>query len=102
MIQRLIFKGNQMRRDNYIDDEVSEDEIDNDEEQLVLRMDGKGRKPFYMEGLMCRKHLKAIIDTVLPVSIQQKKLPADYCGKKVVVRDLIDIEQYVYYNKKDY
>ena len=33
--------------------EDSEEESDEDEEQLVLRIDGEGSKPFYMEGTMC-------------------------------------------------
>ena len=44
-----------MRRVNYIEesDEESEEDEDEDEEQLVLRMDGDGCKPFYMEGTRC-------------------------------------------------
>ena len=59
-----------MRRVNYI--EVF-DEDEEDEEQLILRMDGEGSKPFYMEGMMCGSYFKAIIDTGSPVSIFTKR-----------------------------
>ena len=45
----------QMRTVNYIEEDDSEEETDADEEQLVLRVDGKGPKPICMEGLMCGK-----------------------------------------------
>ena len=52
MMQRSRARDNQMRRVNYIDGEESVDETDDDEEQLVLHVDGEGHKPFYMEGLL--------------------------------------------------
>ena len=69
MVERLKNKNEQgMRRVNYIeqaDDEVS----DMDEEQLVLKIGGKGSKPFHMEGLMCGNLFKAILDAGSPVSL---------------------------------
>ena len=69
MVQRLKSRNEQgMRRVNYIA-ETEDVESDVEEEQLVLKIEGKGSKPFYMEGLMCGNHFKAIIDTGSPVSI---------------------------------
>ena len=80
-MKRLKARDNQMRRVNYID----EDEL---EEQLLLRVDGKGgqtHKPFYMEGQICRKWFKAIIDTGSPVSIFTKRYLQQIIGKRKVV-----------------
>ena len=41
MMQTLEAIDNEMRGDNYSEDEDSEEETDNEEEQLVLRMNGK-------------------------------------------------------------
>ena len=50
---------------------------------------------------MCRKYFKAIIDTGSPVSIFTKKDLQKIVGeRKVVIRDLIEGERYVDYNKK--
>ena len=70
-----------MRRVNYIDEEESEEESSDEEEQLVLRVDGKEHKPFYMERQMCGKWFKAIIDTGSPVSIFTNRPPADHWRK---------------------
>ena len=75
MVQRLKVRDNtqRMRRVNTIEDSEEEsitDDGDDKEEQLVLRVDGK--EPFYMEGMMCDKYFKAIIDTGSPVSIFTK------------------------------
>ena len=43
---------NSLQRVNYIEELDKESEED-DEEQLVLRVDGDGCKLFYMEGTMC-------------------------------------------------
>ena len=48
-MKRLKAGDYQMRRVNYIYEEESEEECSDEEEQLVLRIDGKGHKPFYME-----------------------------------------------------
>ena len=65
MVERLKNKNEQgMRRVNYIeqtDDEVS----DMDEEQLMLKIDGKGSKPFYKEGLMRGNFFTAIIERAI-------------------------------------
>ena len=53
-----------MRIVTYINGDDSEEETDDDdddEEQLKLRVNGKGQKTFYMEGLMCGKQFKAIL-----------------------------------------
>ena len=41
MLQRLKRRGNKMHRNNYIDGDDSEEETADDEEHLVLRVDGK-------------------------------------------------------------
>ena len=68
MMQRLKNQDieKSLRRANYIDESDEESEED-DEEQLRLRVDGDGCKPFYMEGTMYGKYFKAIIDTGSPV-----------------------------------
>ena len=88
-----------MRRVNYNED--TEDESEVDEEQLVLKIEGKGSKPFYMEGLMCGTYFKAIINTGSPVSIfTEKDLQKIVGERKVVIREMIENERYVDYNKK--
>ena len=100
-MKRLKARDNQMRRVNYIDEVESEEETSDEEEQLVLRVDGKGHKQFYMEGQMCGKWLKAIIDIGSPVSIFTKRDIQQIIGeRKVVVRDMIEDEHYVDYNKR--
>ena len=92
------FQG--MRRANYIDEESEEEESDSNEEQLVLQIDGNGSKPFFMEGTLCGNYFKAIIDTGSSVSIFKKRDLTKIVGKrKVVIRDMIDNERYVDYNK---
>ena len=101
MMKRLKERGNQMHRGNYIDEEESEEESSDDEEQLVLRVGGKGHTPFYMEGQMCGKWFKAILDTGSLVSIFTKSYIQQIIGeRKVVVRDMIEDEHYVDYNKR--
>ena len=41
MMKRLKARDNQMRRVNYVDEDESEEETSDEEEQLVLRVDGK-------------------------------------------------------------
>ena len=74
MQMRLKKKDNSqsMRRVNYIEESDDESEEEEDEEQQVLRVDGEGSKPFYMEGMMCGNYFEAIIDTGSPVSIFTK------------------------------
>ena len=103
MLKRLKSQDNKkgMRRVNYIEESDEESEDDEDEEQLVLRVDGDGCKPFYMEGTMCGNYFKAIIDTGSPVSIFTKSDLQKIVGpRKVVIRDMIAGEKYVDYNKK--
>ena len=67
----------------------------------MLRVDEKGHKPFYKEGQMCGKRFKALFDTGSPVSIFTKRdLQQTIDERKVVVRDMIENEHYVDYNKR--
>ena len=103
MQMRLKKKENtqSMRRVNYIEESNDEKESEEDEEQLVLRVDGEGSKPFYMEGMMCENYFKAIIDTGSPVSIFTKRdLKKTVGERKVVIREMIEDERYVDYNRK--
>ena len=104
MMQRLKSRESQqgMRRVNYIDEsDGDEEDCEEDEEQLVQRVDGEGSKPFYMEGMMCDNYLKAIIYTGSPVSIFTKRGLQKIVGeRKVVIRDMIGGERYVDYNRK--
>ena len=86
-----------LRRVNYIE-ELEEEEY-GDEEQLVLRVDGNGCKPFYMEGTMCGNYFRAIIDTGSQFQYSRKKTYRKLSAKKVVTRDMIDGVRYVDYNK---
>ena len=89
-----------MRRVNYIEESDASTSDDN-EEQLVLQIDGNGSKPFFMEEIMCGNYFKAIIDTGSPVSIFTKRDLQKIIGeRKVVIRDMIDQERYVDYNKR--
>ena len=104
MMQRLKARENRqgMRRVNYIDEsDEDQEDYEEDEEQLVLRVDGEGSKPFYMEGMMCDNYFKAIMDTWSPVSIFTKSDLQKIVGeRKVVIRDLIGGEKYVDYIRK--
>ena len=54
-----------------------------------------------MEGTMCGNYFKAIIDTGSPVSIFTKRDLQKIVGeRKVVIRDMIEGERYVDYDKK--
>ena len=101
MVPRLKSRNEQgMRRVNYIE-ETEDEESDVDEEQLVLNIEGKGSKPFYMEGLMCGNYFKAIIDTGSAVSIfTENDLQKIVSERKVVIREMIENERHVDYNKK--
>ena len=102
MMQRLKNRDNtkSMRRVNYIE-ESEEEESEEDEEQLLLRTDGNGCEPFYMKGTMCGNYIEAIIDTCSPVSIFTKRDLLKIVGERqVVIRDMIECERYVDYNKK--
>ena len=85
-------------RVNYISED-SEEELDEDE--MVLQVDGTGVKPFEIEGLMCGNKLRAIIDTGPPVSIFAIDELRRIIGRRwVVVRDMIDGERYVDFNRR--
>ena len=102
MMQRLKNRDNtkSMRRVNYIEESEGKDS-EEDEEQLVLRVDGNGCEPFYMEGTICGNYFKAILDTGSPVSIFTKRDLLKIVGeRKVVIKDMIEGERYVDYNKK--
>ena len=97
-------KGQGTRSVNYIGEESDEKDSEKHEEQRKLRIDGKGNKPFYMEGLMCGNHFKAIIDTGSPVfslfSFTKRDLHKVVDERKVVIRDMIGVERYVDYNEQ--
>ena len=104
MMQRLKTRdtAKTLRRVNFIE-ESEEQEESGDEEQLVLRVDGNGSKPFHMEGMMCGNHFRAIIDTGSSVSIfTMKDLQKIVGERKVVIREMIDGEKFVDYNKKPF
>ena len=103
MMQRLKNRDNAkgMRRVSYIEESEEESEGDEDEKQLVLRVNGDGCKPFFMEGRMCGNYFKAMINTGSPVSIFTKRDLQKIVGdRKVVIRDMIAGERYIDYNKK--
>ena len=91
MVQRLKVRddGQRMRRVIYIEEpnEDGTDDNDNNEEQLELRIEGKGSKPFHIEGKgskpfhiegnMSDKHFKAIIDK--DKKVFQKSIGEDKC-----------------------
>ena len=86
-----------MRRVNYIKE--TEEEPEN-EEQLVLRVDGNGCKPFYKEGMMCGNYFKAIIDTSSPVAFFTKRdLQKIGVERKVVIIHMIEGKRHVDYKK---
>ena len=85
-------------RVNYISED-SEEELDEDE--MVLQVDGTGVKSFEIEGLMCGNKFRAIIDTWSPVSIFAIDELRRIIGRWwVVVRDMIDGERYVDFNRR--
>ena len=103
MMQRLKSGESQqgMRRVNYIDESDEDEDCEEDEEQLVLRVNGDGSKPFYKEGMMSDNYFKAIIDTGSPVSIFTERDLQKIVGEgKVVIRDMIGGERYVDYKRK--
>ena len=97
MKQRLQSRRRGMARINYI----SEDSEEWDDDEMVLQVIGEGAKPFMMEGLMCGKKFQAIIDTGSPVSIFAIDELERIIGKYwVVVREMIDDERYVDFNRR--
>ena len=71
------------------------------DDEVVLQVMGEGVKPFMMEGLMCGKKFQAIIDTGSPVSIFAIDELERNIGKYwVVVREMIDDERYVDFNRR--
>ena len=103
MQMRLKKKENtqSLRRVNYIEESDVENESEEDEEQLFLRIDGEGSKPFYIEGMMCGNYFKAIIDTGSLVSIFTKRDLKKIVGERnLVIREMIEDERYVDYNRK--
>ena len=97
MQQRMKNKRKEIKRINY----VSEDEEELDDDEMALQVDGEGRNPFTIEGLLCGNNFKAIIDTGSPVSI----FPIDELQRivekrQVIVREMIDNERYIDSNKR--
>ena len=100
MKRRMQNRRKGFSRVNYISEE-SEEELDEDE--MVLQVDGTGVKPFEIEGLMCGNNFRAIIDTGSPVSIFAIDELRRIIGKRwVVVRDMIDGERYVDFNRRPF
>ena len=96
MQQRMRNKRREPRGINYVSEE--EDELEDDE--MALQIDGEGTNPFMIEGLLCGNRCKEIIDTASPVSIFPIDELQRIVGKRrVVVRDMIDKERYVDFNK---
>ena len=67
---------------------------------MVLQVDGDGKSPFLIEGILCGNEFKAIIDTGSPVFIFLMDELLRIVGKRsVLVRDMINNERYVDFNK---
>ena len=82
-------------------DYISEGSEEWHDDEMVLQVIGEGAKPFMMEGLMCRKKFQANIDTGSPVSIFAIDELERIIGKYwVVVREMIDDERYVDFNRR--
>ena len=97
MKQKLQSRRGGKARINYI----SEHSEEWDEDEIVSQVNGAGAKPFTIEGLMCGKKFQAIIDTGSPVSIFAIDELERIIGKHwVVVREMIDDERYVDFNRR--
>ena len=97
MQQRMRNKRREPRRIIYVSGE--EDKLEDD--GIVLQVDGEKTKQYMIEGLLCGNIFKAIIDTGSPVSMFPKDELQRILGKRrVVVRQMIDNERYVDFNKK--
>ena len=84
------------KRVNYASEE---EKLDDDE--MVLQVNGDGKCPFMIEGLLCGNEFKAIIYTGSTVSIFPIEELQRIMGKRrVVVGDMINNERYVDFNKK--
>ena len=98
MQQRMTNKRKEPRRINYVSEE-EEGELEDDE--MVLQVNGEGTNPFMIEGLLCANAFKAIIDTGSSVSVFPIDELQRIVGKqRVVVREMIDNERYVDFNRK--
>ena len=99
MQQRMKYKRFETKRVNYASEEEEEKKLDDDE--MVLQVNGDGKSPFMIEGLLCGNEFKAIIDTGSTVSIFPIEELQRIMGKRrVVVGDMINNERYVDFNKK--
>ena len=99
MKQRLQNRRRGISKVNYISE--ASDEWDDD--SIVLQVNGAGAKPFMIEGLMCGKKFQAIIYTGSPVSIFAVDELERIIGKLkfwVVVREMMDDERYVDFNRR--
>ena len=97
MKQRMQNKRREQPRINY----VSKDSDELEDDQMVLQVEGTGVKPFMKEGLTCGKEFEAIFDTGSPVSIFAIDELKKIIGKHwVVVREMIDNERYVVFNRR--
>ena len=88
MVQQIMARddGQRKPRGNYNEDfEKATDDDEDNREQLVLRIEGKGSKHVYTEGMMCDKKFKAIIDIGSPVSIFTKRDLQNIIGERKIV-----------------
>ena len=80
---------------------VSEEIDEWDQDEIVLQVNGPEKKPFLMEGLMCGNTFQVIIDTGSPVFIFAIDELKRIIGKHLVaVREMIDVERYVDFNRR--
>ena len=80
---------------------ISEEPDEWDDDSIFLKVNGAGTKLFMMEGLVCGQKFLAIIDTGSPVSIFVIDELERIIGKYwVVVREMIDDERYVDFNRR--
>ena len=97
MQRRMKNKRKEIKGINY----VSEDEEELDDDEMMLQVDGEGTNQFTIEGLLCGNNLKAILDTGSPLSIFPIDELQRIVGKRrVIVREMIDNERNVDFNKK--
>ena len=71
-----------------------------DDVEMVLHVNGDGKSRFLI-GLLCGHDIKAIINTGFLVSIFSiNELQRNVGKRRVVVRDMINNERFVDFNKK--
>ena len=99
MQQRMRNKRKEPRRIIFVSEKEEDDELEDDE--MVLQVDGEETNPFMIKGLLCGNSFKAVINTGSLVSIFPiDELQRSVRKRQVVVREMIDNERYVDFNKK--